>query len=70
MMNRATTGRLPSREDVDFYTMERENIERLVSDINGQHGEVGTTNDWGQDISGSSWSTRVGPLPRARPRVA
>jgi trehalose 6-phosphate synthase len=32
---------VPSREDVEFYRTERENIERLVGDINGQFGEVG-----------------------------
>jgi trehalose 6-phosphate synthase len=32
---------VPSREDVEFYRVERENIERLVGDINGQFGEVG-----------------------------
>jgi trehalose 6-phosphate synthase len=32
---------VPSREDVDFYRVERENIERLVGDINGQHARLG-----------------------------
>jgi trehalose 6-phosphate synthase len=32
---------VPSREDVGFYQHEREHIERLVSEINGQFGEVG-----------------------------